>query len=122
MRKTAPVSFTILEVHRPILIAVLLIVSPAALTIAQERPAAVAPTQPQEQVPPIKVNVLNVCSPSDDEKEEILATLVHVPQQPRFIPDFEVSHGLLYLQDAQSARYVRLRREFPPESKLSTVQ
>jgi len=84
-------------------------------------------TQPQvptqgEQNPPVKINYLNVCTPSDSEKDEIAATLARVPNQPKLITDFEIARGQSSLENAESARYVRLRREFPADSKFSTVQ
>ena len=84
-------------------------------------------TQPQapaqgEQSPPVKINYLNVCTPSDSEKDEIAATLARVPNQPKLVTDFEIARGQSSLENAESARYVRLRREFPADSKFSTVQ
>jgi hypothetical protein len=84
-------------------------------------------TQPQvptqgEQNPPVKINYLNVCTPSDAEKDEIAATLARVPNQPKLVADFEIARGQSSLENAESARYVRLRREFPADSKFSTVQ
>ncbi len=79
-----------------------------------------APTA-SDQAPPVRVTYLNVCTPSDDEKEQIAAALARIPKQSRFVPDFEIARGLASLQNATS-RYVRLRREFPADSKLTTVQ
>ena len=47
--------------------------------------AAQQPSQPQ-----VKVNMLNVCSPSADDQKEISAALARVPKQPLFAQDFEV--------------------------------
>ena len=44
------------------------------------------PTRPQ-----VKVNMLNVCSPSAEEQKEIASALARVPKQPLFGNDFEVS-------------------------------
>jgi hypothetical protein len=87
------------------------------LSVAQQPPAA-----SQEQAPPVKVTYLNVCTPSDDEKSEIAATLAKIPKQAKFVPDFQIARGLSTMENAQPSRYVRLRRELPVESKLSTVQ
>jgi hypothetical protein len=92
-----------------------------------------APTQPQ-----VKVNVLNVCSPSAEEQKEIAAALARIPKQPLFASDFEISHGLSTLTDAPNflqpgqntqisgepsvARYVRIRREFSVQAMFSSVQ
>lgn len=97
--------------------------------------AGVVSAQPQPQV---KVNVLNVCSPSPDEQKEIASALARVPKQPLFSQDFEVARGRSslaespgFLQAGQSAQmsdepsvanWVRLRREFAVQAVFSTVQ
>lgn len=90
------------------------------------------------QEPQVKVNVLNVCTPSADEQKEIAAALAKIPRQPQFAPDFEVSRGRSTLSDTpdflkmgaaaqvsadnSTASYVRVRREFPAKQMFSTVQ
>jgi hypothetical protein len=91
----------------------------------------------QEQ-PPVKVNVLNVCTPSAEDQQEIAAALARIPQKAIFSQDFEIDRGrsipdesanLLPGSQAQQlpsdtgpADWVRIRREFPASSPLSTVQ
>ena len=99
--------------------------------LAQQAPEAPS-TQPQ-----VKVNVLNVCTPSAEEQKEIAAALARIPKQPLFAPDFEISHGLSTLTDAPNflqpgsahtsdepsvARYVRIRREFSVQALFASVQ
>ena len=43
--------------------------------------------------PQVKVNVLNVCTPSVDDQKEIASALKGVPQKPSFSPDFELDRG-----------------------------
>ena len=90
------------------------------------------------QQPPVKVNVLNVCTPSSEEQKEISAALARVPKQPLFREDFEVARGRSslsesagLLQAGQSAQlsdepsvasWVRMRREFSLQALFSTVQ
>lgn len=90
------------------------------------------------QQPPVKVNVLNVCTPSQEEQKEISSALTRVPKQPLFSSDFEVARGRSslsenpgFLQAGQSAQmsdepsvanWVRLRREFSLQALFSTVQ
>jgi len=90
------------------------------------------------QQPPVKVNVLNVCSPSADEQKEIAAALSRVPKQPLFSSDFEIARGRSslsenpnFLQAGESAQmsgeasvadWVRMRREFSMQATFSTVQ
>ncbi len=93
---------------------------------------------PEPAQPQVKVNVLNVCTPSGEEQKEIATALAHIPKQPLFGPDFEISHGLSTLTDApnflqpgqstqisgepSAARYVRIRREFSVQALFSSVQ
>jgi hypothetical protein len=97
----------------------------------------VHPSAAQEQ-PPVKVNVLNVCSPSAEEQQEIASALARIPQKASFSQDFEIDRGrsipdqsarlLAGVQgaelpsDAGPADWVRIRREFPASSPFSTVQ
>jgi hypothetical protein len=90
------------------------------------------------QQPPVKVNVLNVCAPSEEEQKEISSALSRVPKQAMFSHDFEVARGRSSLSEAPGllqagqsaqisdepsvARWVRLRREFSVQAVLSTVQ
>ncbi len=92
-----------------------------------------ASTQPQ-----VKVNMLNVCTPSAEEQKEIASALARVPKQPLFGSDFEISHGRStlsespnFLKPAQNAQmsdepstasYVRIRREFAVQALFSSVQ
>jgi len=91
-----------------------------------------------QQPPQVKVNVLNVCSPSADEQKEISSALSRVPKQPLFSEDFEVARGRSsltegagFLQAGQSAQlsdepstanWVRLRRDLSVQALFSTVQ
>ena len=43
--------------------------------------------------PQVKVNMLNVCTPSSEEQNQIAAALAKIPKQPLFGGDFEVSRG-----------------------------
>jgi hypothetical protein len=104
-----------------------------ALPAVSQQAAEPNATQPQ-----VKVNVLNVCTPSAGEQKEISAALARIPMQPLFGPDFEVSHGVSTLTDAPNllqpgqnaqisdepsvARYVRIRREFSAQAVFSSVQ
>jgi hypothetical protein len=95
------------------------------------------PSPPSSQ-PPVKVNVLNVCSPSPEEQQEIASALARVPKQPLFTQDFEVDRGRSILDQkptflqqgdtaqvtsgAATATWVRIRREFSVQAMFSTVQ
>ncbi|MGH9514980.1 MAG: hypothetical protein ACRD3P_04800 [Terriglobales bacterium] len=99
----------------------------------------------QEPAPPkpqVKVNVLNVCSPSPAEQQEISSALARIPKRPSFSPDFEVDRGRSVLdpnanpitgmvnatvaQTSSSgpalAEFVRIRRDFPNGETFSTAQ
>jgi hypothetical protein len=95
--------------------------------------SAQQPSQPQ-----VKVNVLNVCSPSPEEQQEIASALGRIPKQPLFSPDFEIDRGRSTLEerpdflkvgasaqfssDSGTADWVRIRREFSVQAVFSTVQ
>ncbi len=93
---------------------------------------------PSSQQPQVKVNVLNVCTPSAEEQKEIGSALSRIPKQSAFGSDFEISRGVStltdmpnFLQAQQAAQvsqkpsvasYVRIRREFPEQASFSNVQ
>src|SRR5882724_4396096 len=102
-------------------------------------PGLVALAMAQQQSPPqVKVNVLNVCSPSAGEQQEIASALARVPKQPLFAADFEIDRGRSSLDvgpgflqpgsgsqmssDPGVADWVRIRREFSVQALFSTVQ
>ena len=82
--------------------------------------------------------MLNVCSPSPEEQQEIASALARIPKQPLFSPDFEVDRGRSILDespdflkvggsaqisaDSGTAEWVRIRREFSVQALFSTVQ
>jgi hypothetical protein len=113
---------------------IFLLALPAARVAAQDQPNS----QPSAQQPQVKVNMLNVCSPSAEEQKEIAAALARVPKQPLFGSDFEVTRGRSTLTDMPSfmkagegghvagepsvATYVRIRREFSVQALFASVQ
>ncbi len=70
----------------------------------------------------VQINVINVCTPAPEEQQAIAAALSKLPRAARFAPDFEVSRGRTTLPDAPVSRWVRIRREFLPESPYINVQ
>ena len=82
--------------------------------------------------------MLNVCSPSPAEQQEIASALARVPKQPLFGADFEIDRGRSSLDvspgflqpgsgsqmssDPGVANWVRIRREFSVQALFSTVQ
>jgi len=91
----------------------LLILSAAALQAQQ---------QPKQGDMQVRVNYLNVCSPSDADKQEIVSALDRIPTAPRFGPEFEIARGRSSAPDAPIASWVRVRREFPLEAPLTNAQ
>lgn len=75
-----------------------------AVSMAQQ------PTAPKQE-PPVKVSVLNVCTPSEEEQRDIAAALRSIPRQPRFAADFEVARGHSTVEGS-SSDWVRVRREY----------
>ena len=106
-----------------------------ALPVAAQQQPGEAPSSQQPQV---KVNMLNVCTPSAEEQKEIASALARVPKLPLFGSDFEVSRGRSTLTDMPAmlqagqaghvagepsvASYVRIRREFSVQATFSLVQ
>jgi hypothetical protein len=111
----------------------LLTLAGAWQVLAQEPAGNPPPTPPQ-----VKVNMLNVCSPSAEEQKEIASALARVPKQPLFDNDFEVTRGRSTLTDMPTmlevgqsghvagepsvAKYVRIRHEFSVQALFSSVQ
>lgn len=79
-----------------------------------------AQEKPKDQ-PEVRINYLNVCTPSEADQQEIRTTLNHLPG-PKFTPDFEVSRGRSTIENAPTANWVRLRHEFPTAVPYLTVQ
>ena len=108
---------------------ILIVLITIPLSFAQQ-----PPTQPQ-----VKVNMLNVCSPSPEEQQQISSALARIPRQPLFSSDFEVARGRSSMEEkpdflqaatgasvnsaaAATATWVRIRREFSVQALFSTVQ
>ena len=118
------------RIQLPVLLVCLITVAGSA---AQQKTANPSATEPQ-----VKVNVLNVCTPSAEEQKEIASALARVPKQPLFGSDFEVSRGRSTLSDMPNflkpgqsthvagepsvAGYVRVRREFSVQALFASVQ
>jgi hypothetical protein len=106
-----------------------ILIASAILTHAQ---------QEQANQPKVKVNVINVCTPALEEKQEIANALARVPKEPLFRVDFEVDRGRTSLEqspnflqpgsglknsgESDTADWVRIRREFSLQALFSTVQ
>ena len=93
----------------------------------------------QNSQPQVKVNVLNVCTPSAADQKEIAAALASIPRKAEWSPDFEVDRGRSLLDDNSgilpggggntqvthqggTADWVRIRHEFAGQATFSTVQ
>ncbi len=92
-------------------------------------------TPPQK--PQVKVNVLNVCTPSTDEQKEIAAALSAIPKRPPFSADFEIDRGRSVLDPSTNpllagsapateglevADFIRMRHDVGGTSQYATVQ
>jgi len=83
--------------------------------------AAAAQQPPSSGDVKVRVNYVNVCSPSDSDLKEISAVLDRIPLEAHFAPDFEVARGRTTDQGT-SSDWVRMRRDFAGASLLSNVQ
>lgn len=117
----------------PVSVLYIFLFSLATIGQAQQKSETAASQQPQ-----VKVNMLNVCTPSAEEQKEISSALARVPKQPLFGKDFEVSRGRSTLTEMPAmleagapghvpgepsvANYVRIRREFSVQALFSLVQ
>lgn len=92
----------------------------------------------QQSQPQVRLSVLNVCTPSAEEQQEISAALAKVPRKPMFAEDFEVSRGRSTLSGKAEAltstdntkfsdvpivaNWVRIRRDFAMQATFANVQ
>lgn len=83
---------------------------------------AQAPQQPKSDDMRVRINYMNVCSPSDADKKEIVSALERIPTAPSFGPEFEIARGRSAAPDAPIASWVRVRREFPAGAPLTNAQ
>jgi hypothetical protein len=98
-------------------LALSLLLAAAPTLCAQQPPTTTAPDQPQ-----VRVNILNVCTPSDAEKQLMTDALKNLPARGGFSSDFEIARGRSAFPDQPVADWVRVRREFPPSSPYLSVQ
>ena len=91
------------------------------LTVATFAQEPVAPSPPKKDQPEVRINYLNVCTPSDDEQKELHSALSGIPAT-KFTPDFEISRGRSTLDQAPTANWVRVRREYPPMAPFLAAQ
>ncbi|HXB20757.1 MAG TPA: hypothetical protein VNV88_05200 [Candidatus Solibacter sp.] len=78
--------------------------------------------EPKQDQPQVRLNYLNVCTPSPEEEAALKAALSRISTKPAFSHDFEISRGRTTLQDAPDSKFVRLRRDFASESPWMTAQ
>jgi hypothetical protein len=90
------------------------------------------------KTPPVRVNILNVCTPSQEQQQEIAAALAGIPKRPSFSSDFEVDRGRSVLDPSANllvaagavpakgetavADFVRMRHDIGGGAPYSTVQ
>jgi hypothetical protein len=92
----------------------------------------------KQQAPAVKVNILNVCTPSQEEQQEIASALGNIPKRPSFSADFEVDRGRSVLDPSSNplmaagavpspgetavADFVRVRHDLGGTTPYGTVQ
>jgi len=92
------------------------------IVLALAAPLASAQQAPPPGQPQVRINYLNVCTPSADEQKEIAAALARIPQKPGFGPDFEIARGRTTMPDAPVSTWVRVRHDFPDSALFSNAQ
>jgi hypothetical protein len=75
-----------------------------------------------QQKPQVRLNYLNVCTPSAEDQTVLKDALTRSGGKPAFIEDFEVSRGRTTPRDSPTAKFVRLRRDFSAQSPMITAQ
>ncbi len=80
------------------------------------------PAPPLQQKPQVRLNYLNVCTPSAEDQAVLKDALAKSGGKPVFIEDFEVSRGRTTPRDSPPAKFVRLRRDFSAQSPMVTAQ
>jgi hypothetical protein len=99
-------------------------------------PMLQAQQPPAPQTPQVKVNVLNVCTPSAEDQKELSSALAKIPAKPAFAKDYEVARGHSTLDpnvpmpgmeklpsnDTVASDWVRIRHEFPTGATFANVQ
>lgn len=75
-----------------------------------------------QQDPQVKLNYVNACSPSPEDQATLKNALTRGAAKPAFGQDFEISRGRATVKDSPPSRFVRLRRDFAPESPFLTAQ
>jgi len=83
---------------------------------------AQAEQPPKQDNMHLRINYMNVCSPSEADKKQIVSALERIPTAPSFGPEFEIARGRSAAPDAPMASWVRVRREFPPGAPLTNAQ
>lgn len=99
-------------------------------------PGLRAQQPPGSAQPRVRVNYLNVCSPSAEDRQQIAGALERISAHPKFTVDFEVARGRstlsgsdLLMQNADPpvgegsvSDWIRIRREFPASSSFISAQ
>lgn len=79
-------------------------------------------TDKHDQNPPVKVNILNVCTPDAEGQRELKAALARLSKSPSFAADYEISRGISTADEGKTSKYIRLRRDLKTDSPLETIQ
>ncbi|MFB3915990.1 MAG: hypothetical protein ACE14M_04635 [Terriglobales bacterium] len=78
--------------------------------------------QPKAKAPQVRINLLNACSPADNDRKELEALLARVPLRAHFADDFEVDRGRTTTPGSSPSNWVRVRREFTAEAPFTNAQ
>ncbi len=77
--------------------------------------------QTKQAAPPVKVTVLNVCTPTAEEQKEIAAALAGLPRQPKFTTDYEIARGHTTVEGPPSD-WVRIHRDLSGAGRWTAAQ
>jgi hypothetical protein len=108
----------------------------ALMTASLSGQESAPPASKPSDKPQVRVNYLNVCSPSAADQQELEAALSRISPKPVFAVDMEISRGRSTLnpsdlivntgqptqQTNAISKWVRIRRDFPDSSPLTSAQ
>lgn len=79
--------------------------------------------KPEEPKPPqVRVNLMNVCTPTAADRDDIAAALNRIPAKPKFGADFEIARGHTTVDPGEMSTWVRVRHDFAADSAFATAQ
>ena len=87
----------------------------------QTKPAEPGKSGEQKQ-PPVRMQMINPCTPSEAEQKELASALRSIPANPKFSGDFEIARGRTTPPQGPVSQWVRIRKDFPDGAAFLNAQ